>query len=240
MPFSFKEFHVDDSGCGMPVSTDAVILGAFAPLERASRVLDIGAGSGILSLMAAQRSEAEIIAVELDSAAAKACRQNFAASPWAARLTLIETSIQAYCRQDLSRQPPFCHIICNPPYFEHGPQSQCTQRARARHTDNLSFTSLLEAIGQLLSDSGYSSLILPRQSEAAFTGALTTAGLCVAERVRVHSVRGKAANRLLYLLKKGGADEATQARETELIVREASGHYSEQMQALTRAFYLKL
>ncbi len=94
MAFSFKAFHIEDYGCGMPVSTDGVLLGAWAPLTGAKRVLDIGAGSGLLSLMAAQRSEAEILAVELDSSAAHASRANFKASPWASRLALYQAQFR--------------------------------------------------------------------------------------------------------------------------------------------------
>lgn len=113
MPFSFKQFHIDDSQCGMPVSTDGVLLGAWAPLIAADTVLDIGAGSGLLSLMVAQRSQAKITAIELDHGAAIDCQYNFNQSPWTKRLTLIPCSIQQYCASTVT--PRFDHIICNPP-----------------------------------------------------------------------------------------------------------------------------
>ncbi|GAB1050277.1 MAG: hypothetical protein Sw1PiTSA_12030 [Shewanella algae] len=143
MAFSFKAFHIEDYGCGMPVSTDGVLLGAWAPLTGAKRVLDIGAGSGLLSLMAAQRSEAEVLAVELDSSAAHASRANFKASPWASRLALYQGSIQAYCDEHaLADSALFDHILCNPPYFETGPRSDDPKRAIARHTEHLNFDEL--------------------------------------------------------------------------------------------------
>ena len=119
MPFTFKLFHVDDSRCGMPVSTDGVLLGAWAPLVQAKTILDIGAGSGLLSLMAAQRSLAKITAIELDTDAALDCQQNFNASTWPERLEVICCDIQTYSqtcnRAEQGKQ--FEHIICNPPYF---------------------------------------------------------------------------------------------------------------------------
>ena len=95
MPFTFKQFHIDDNRCGMPVSTDGVLLGAWAPLSQAQTILDIGAGSGLLSLMAAQRSQAKITAIELDDQAALDCQHNFNASAWSDRLELICCDIQA-------------------------------------------------------------------------------------------------------------------------------------------------
>lgn len=94
MAFTFKQFHIDDLNCGMPVSTDGVILGAWSPLSQAQQILDIGAGSGLLSLMAAQRSLGRITAVELEEKAAAACLYNMVQSPWADRLSVIHCDIQ--------------------------------------------------------------------------------------------------------------------------------------------------
>lgn len=135
MAFTFKQFHIDDMNCGMAVGTDSVVLGAWAQLTAAKTVLDIGAGSGLLSLMAAQRSQAHITSVELDTSAAEACQHNFHNSPWANRLTLVNSSIQDFC-QHIEYQEYFDHIICNPPYFEQGTQAIQSQRAMARHTDS--------------------------------------------------------------------------------------------------------
>ena len=261
MPFTFKQFHIDDRGCGMPVSTDGVILGAWAPLEHAKRILDIGAGSGLLSLMAAQRTSpdnsfqsrmhgAHITAVELDDSAAIACQRNFAASPWATRLQLEHCSIQEFSHQQQSiNAPQFEHIICNPPYFDHGPQSESDARARARHTGELSFSLLLNTIQQLLRQDGSASLILPTQSEARFMAALDQTKLVLTERVAVSSVRNKSANRLLLLLNPqencpdneslATVKHSPQMTHSELIIRESDGQYSEAMRSLTQGFYLK-
>lgn len=123
MPFTFKQFHVDDSHCGMPVSTDGVLLGAWAPLTQAKTILDIGAGSGLLSLMAAQRSEAVIQALEIDPLAAQDCQHNIDQSPWSDRITLIQADLlQWYPLAQTQAQTQFDHILCNPPYFDNGPQ----------------------------------------------------------------------------------------------------------------------
>ncbi|MBE8166775.1 MAG: methyltransferase, partial [Shewanella sp.] len=138
MPFTFKQFHIDDHNCGMRVSTDAVVLGAWAKLVTAKRILDIGAGSGLLSIMAAQRSRAMIIGVEIDSKACEAAKENCSNSPWDNRLSIANQSIEGFTEEHIHLERDlFGHIICNPPYFVSGPQSCDAKRADARHTNSL-------------------------------------------------------------------------------------------------------
>ncbi|MCL1041761.1 methyltransferase [Shewanella marisflavi] len=242
MPFSFKQFHIDDSRCGMPVSTDGVLLGAWAPLTQAQNILDIGAGSGLLSLMAAQRSHADITALEIEPLAAQDCQHNIDQSPWTDRIRLIQADLLDWYVQ---AHIQFDHILCNPPYFENGPQSQCDKRAQARHTDSLSFDALLKAIKQLLSPTGQASLILPSASIERFLGLLPSHELSLQVRFDVASVSGKTAHR--HLLTLGHQRDKNQDQDCHhpvatqtLCVRDSKGHYSEAMIALTRAFYLKL
>lgn len=237
MPFTFKQFHVDDSLCGMPVSTDGVLLGAWASLTHARTVLDIGAGSGLLSLMAAQRSQANITAIELDHHAINACRHNFNASPWADRLTAHHGAIQNFVASPL----PFEHIICNPPYFTNGPQSKTLSRSAARHTDTLSFDALLSAIKQCLSRTGGASLILPSVSLKSFLSQLPIHQLFPCQIMNVASVEGKNANRhLIYLQHEPLQSAHALAPRSHLDIRTREGHFTDAMKALTQDFYLKL
>ncbi len=236
MAFTFKQFHIDDLHCGMPVSTDGVILGAWAPLTAAKRILDIGAGSGLLSLMAAQRSAAQITCVELDEKAAQACHYNLAQSPWPARFELVQMDIRDMCTQALY-QAQFDHIICNPPYFEHGPKAQNAQRAMARHTDSLSFAHLLEAIHLCLAPKGLASLILPVPSLTRFMDCLESSSLNLVEQVLIKSVASKAANRVLLLL---SASKRGSYQHSEFTILGSDGRYTQQMVELTKDFYLKL
>lgn len=238
MAFTFKQFHIDDMNCGMAVGTDSVVLGAWAQLTTAKSVLDIGAGSGLLSLMAAQRSQAQITSVELDASAAHACQHNFRNSPWANRLTLVNSSIQDFC-QRTEYQGYFDHIICNPPYFEQGTQAQQSPRAMARHTDSLSFATLLEAMHFCLAPHGRASLILPAQSMERFNHLLALSSLCLIERVNLISIVGKAANRVMYSLAQRTA-EPVLPQLSDITIREASGQYTPAMVQLARDFYLKL
>ncbi|GGP45715.1 tRNA1(Val) (adenine(37)-N6)-methyltransferase [Shewanella saliphila] len=242
MPFTFKQFHIDDEQCGMAVSTDAVILGAWAQLTQSSHILDIGAGSGLLSLMAAQRSleHTNITAVELDSAAASACKHNIKQSPWPNKVQLFHGAIQDFQKQfDKNITPLFDHIICNPPFFEQGTQAKNSARADARHTNTLSFAELQHAISQLLAPHGHASIILPQQSLASFIQQLKGQTLFVAKHLEIISAEGKSPNRSILVLKHA-TDTAEQTQYLQMAIRNKQGGYSETMIDLCRPFYLKL
>ncbi|MCL1141281.1 tRNA1(Val) (adenine(37)-N6)-methyltransferase [Shewanella gaetbuli] len=239
MPFTFKQFHIDDSHCGMLVSTDAVLLGAWAQLSTANTILDIGSGSGVLTLMAAQRTKASttITAIELDAKAYEDSQKNIANSPWPQKITLLNTSIQQYCLTAPAHNQ-FDHIICNPPFFNHGPQTTHTARANARHTNTLTFKELLNAIKQCLAPLGLASIIIPHTSEAEFMQALSQAGLQVSHNIAVSSVQGKPPNRLLLALTHANHNKAVITGS--LYIRDKQGQYSAEMINLCQEFYLKL
>ncbi|QYJ85577.1 methyltransferase [Shewanella mesophila] len=236
MPFSFKQFHIDDSHCGMPVSTDGVLLGAWAPLPDAESILDIGAGSGLLSLMAAQRSAAKVTAIEIDTHAAMDCLYNINQSPWRDRIALTTQCVTQWLK---TASEQYDHIICNPPYFDNGPQSNDQRRAQARHTDSLSFKMLLSTIKRLLSQDGKASLILPQPSLSRFVSLLDDYGLTLVEQVDVTSVEGKPPQRHLLLLSHRPA-QPSQVKVSQLTIRTRFGEYTQEMIELTRAFYLKM
>src|SRR5689334_10782076 len=112
--FQFRQFSVSDDRCSMKVGTDAVLLAAWADLHNALRVLDIGTGSGVIALIAAQRtgSTCHIDGIEIQETDCAQAAANVAASPWFDRTTIVCTSVQEYF-------PPYQYdvILCNPPYF---------------------------------------------------------------------------------------------------------------------------
>jgi len=158
----------------MKVCTDAVLFGAMAPVNRGDRVLDIGAGTGVLSLMAAQLGAAQVTGVELTQQGYEEAHINFNNSPWAGHLEAVHQDIQGFamtarCHYDL--------IICNPPFFEKHSKTTNSLRKIARHNDLLSFSDLINAVEQLLSSQGLFYLLLPVHAVEKFTAAASAAGL---------------------------------------------------------------
>ena len=149
--FQFKQFLIKQDKCAMKVCTDACLLGAFAanrlPLT-VHRLLDIGTGTGLLSLMLAQRNlNAVIDAVEIDEAAAEQAKENFNNSPWKERLNVHNEPIQKFAK---SINKKYDVIICNPPFFENDLKSNDNQRNLALHSAALSLEELISIVGFLL------------------------------------------------------------------------------------------
>lgn len=230
--FTFKQFHVEHDRCAMKVGTDGILLGAWAPLGKARRILDIGTGSGLIALMLAQRSHADcrIDAVELDKHAAQQARENAAASPWPLRVTIIESAIQGY------QAAPYDLIVANPPYFVAGQSFSDPARAMARHTGALDSHALLAACDRLLTPDGQVALVVPT--------AMADEILCISADYDLHAVcytavitrAGKEANRVLLLLGRG----LNRCDRGEIVIHSAEGTYSDRYIQLTSPFYLKM
>lgn len=164
----------------MKVCTDATLFGAMAPIKGGERVLDIGAGTGLLSLMVLQLGAAEATAVELTEEACRDARNNFAASPWADRMTLVHQSIQAFAESCGHR---FDLIMSNPPFFDQHSKNPEALRQIARHTDQLPHGELIQIVSQLLTDQGQFYLLIPVAVIPRIVAAAEQHGLALSQRV---------------------------------------------------------
>ncbi len=215
----------------MPVSTDGVLLGAWANITHRESILDIGTGTGLLSLMAAQRSKSsQIIAIDIEPNAIEAAQFNFEQSPWGDRLKLVDGDVLTH-----DFKATFQHIICNPPYFTSGEQTKAHQRAIARHCDTLDHRSLIQKCHTLLTDNGKASFVLPITEGETFIQIALEEGFFLSRNCKVKPTERKPCHRLLFELSKTPSDTQT----SELVIHQ-NGVYSEAFVELTQDFYLKM
>lgn len=229
--FDFKQFKVKGGNSGMPVSTDGILLGAWIDLSDTIELLDIGTGTGLLSLMCAQRNKTvSIQAIDIEKQAIDAAKLNFSQSPWESRLTLHHADILTHFFNTR-----FDNIICNPPYFNSGEQARNPSRATARHTSMLSHSELLTRCNELLTDTGKASFVLPVFEGEHFMSLALTKGWYTSRLCYVKTTERKQVSRILLELKRLPCAVENQS----LTIHSGSG-YSDQFVALTRDFYLKM
>lgn len=176
----------------MKVGTDGVLLGAWFPLQEGCTVLDIGTGTGLIAIIAAQRGAGRVTAVEVDPDAAVQARANAANSPWADRIDVVCSDIALF-----NAGFRYDRIVCNPPYFRDSLRSPDSGRNTARHNDSLSFETLSACASRLLADEGRLSLVLPRDAVETFSKCAAAQGLDMCHRTDVVTVPGKSPKRSL-------------------------------------------
>ncbi|MCA6953787.1 tRNA(1)(Val) (adenine(37)-N(6))-methyltransferase TrmN [Pectobacterium polaris] len=231
--FTFKQFFVAHDRCAMKVGTDGILLGAWTPVSSATRILDIGSGSGLLALMLAQRSEPhiQIDAVELDSAASDQAKENIAASPWADRITVYADDIVGFAE---TRSATYSLIISNPPYFPPGIACGSVQRDQARYTTLLTHEALLRCAHQLLMPEGLFCVVLPVLVADSFIPLAQQHNWHVHQQLRVSEQEEKPAHRVLLALSR----QERECLNSSLAIRDVERCYSTDFQQLTKDFYL--
>ena len=235
--FQFQQFRIEQGDCAQKVSTDACLLGAAADLSSATRVLDIGTGTGLLALMAAQRAPGALIeAVELDPAAAAQAARNVAASPWAGRVAVHPLSLAAYAA---TGPGAFSHIICNPPFFRRSLTPPDAARATARHegAGSLTFAELAGFAAAHLAPGGGLTVLLPPLEMRQFAEVAGASGLAGQAQLAVQHRPGGRSTRSIWQF---GAEAPASPRVASLAIQDADGQYSAAFRALLAGFYLAL
>lgn len=227
--FRFKQFSIRQTDNAMKVGTDAMVLGALVRPEGKQLGLDIGAGTGVLSLMVAQRNtEISIDALELDVSSSKECAVNFENSDWSNRLNALNGDFLEF---DFSKQYDF--IVSNPPYFQSRLENNDERKAAARHESYLPLEPMVDRVAQLLSDEGDFWAIFPAEVQEEWSKVCNAAGLYATHITRIHGKDGLPANRIVCCYAKTKRASAL----NHLTIRDQSGKYTEAYIELTREFH---
>ncbi len=243
--FQFKQFTIFQDNCAMKVCTDACLFGAlvancdpdsyresFANRQDAVYCLDIGTGTGLLSLMFAQKNAGVIIdAIEIDKAAAEQAKENFTASPWAERLNIFHSDILSF-----RSEKKYDLIISNPPFFEDDLRSPEETRNNAKHDTSLSFTGLLNATGTHLKREGLFAVLLPYTRVKSFIEEAVKSGLHIQHQILVKQTPGHDHFRGILFFKR----EKAKPVHSEIIIKNEEGNYTTGFIEALKDYYLHL
>jgi tRNA1Val (adenine37-N6)-methyltransferase len=245
--FQFKKFIVHQQHTSMKVCTDACLFGAWVVekelTSKSTSILDIGTGTGLLSLMLAQvteQSKAMISAVEIEPQAALEASSNFNLSPWKERLLVINDSIQNFTKGIQSSNEKvdksFDLIITNPPFYEGDLKSPDTNKNKSAHSTELPWSVLIENISNLLSDTGSFFVLVPTLRAYTMQKLAESNQMYLVEEVLVYNDVKHLPFRAMLQFKK----TKDNVLRNKIVIKEAENNYSSAFTNLLAAYYLHL
>jgi tRNA1Val (adenine37-N6)-methyltransferase len=230
--FNFRQFTIRQGRSAFKVGTDAVLLGAAADIAGAERILDVGSGTGILAIMAAQRSQANITAIEPHEGSFADAAVNISSCPWAGRITLLNSRLQDFSLGDNK----FDLIIANPPYFSDSLKSPDPGKNAARHNVTLTGNDLLEGAARLLAEGGTIQLIMPRTEGNVFIAEAASFGFYCNRIIKIRPLPSSEVKRLIMKFSRS----RTMLHEEFLTIEHGPRHeFTSEYIDLTKDFYLK-
>lgn len=225
--FTFKQFEIQQSKNVFRVGTDGVLLGALANVSNAFKVLEVGTGTGLISLMLAQRnSQADFLGIDINQEAVSLTRSNFENSPFYLRLKNILHDFKIFQSEE-----KFDLIVSNPPYFE---ESDSEKDKLARQTVELNFLQLISKSSELLSENGVLSVIIPSEAGNDFVRIAYENQLFLIRQVNIKGIENSKVKRLVLefsLIEK-------KVEESEFIIEKSPRQYSDQYLKLTKEFHV--
>ena len=231
--FQFKQFAVWSHIGGFKVGTDAVLLGAWINIAKDSSVLEIGTGTGVVSLMIAQRHNASISAIEIDPNAAAQAHFNFQRSKFGG-LSIENASVQKFA----NTKEKFDCIVCNPPYFQFSSKPDSETLHKAKHTDSLCPTELLECSARLITDNGNLCMIIPFSDMNEWIDSAKSSGFYLTKKLLVRPAPEFDPKRVL--LEFGRVKESCQ--EQEMIIEQDvrdNRSYTTQFQEMMKDYFIR-
>ena len=237
-PFKFKEFTIHQDKTAMKVGTDGVLLGAWCSVDDyPDTILDIGSGTGVISLMIAQRSDAMTIdAVEVDENAYEQTVENFEKSDWGDRLYCYNATFNEFADEIGEEEETYDLIVSNPPFYTDDFETEDDARNKARFTSSLSFEELIRGVSKILSENGVFSVVVPFKEEESFINLTKEKKLFLN---RICRVKGKVTSEIKRSLMEFSFIEKV-IEEKSLVIEIERHKYTEDYINLTKEFYLKM
>jgi tRNA1Val (adenine37-N6)-methyltransferase len=230
--FEFKQFKIKQDKCAMKVSTDAVLIGAWATFDNPKKILDIGTGTGVIALMLAQRYNAHIDAIDIDESACIQARENVKASKWNNNINVFHISLQNFSKQS---EHQYDLIVSNPPYFIDSSKAPHEARNIARHTDELPYIEMIQSVLLLLNKKGKFCVILPHKEGNMFRELADKRGLKCSKITHVKTKKEKEEKRLMMQFEL----ESKLLIQDEIVIELEKRHsYTEEYKNLTKDYYL--
>lgn len=230
--FEFKQFRIEQKSSAMKVGTDGVLLGAWTSIENASRILDVGTGTGLIALMLAQRCNAVIDAIEIEQEASLEAKHNFSQSAWNDRLKVFHEDFLQYA---VPTEEKYDLIVSNPPFFINSLKTPNERLAVAKHNVNMSIAQLLNKSSSLLKADGRISLIFPYGNLDDVKESARLAGYYVKTRTDVYAKPSKSPVRTLMEF----SLTPVLPEADHLVIRDANDDFSEKFRKMTAPYYLK-
>jgi tRNA1Val (adenine37-N6)-methyltransferase len=227
--FQFKQFRVDQENSSLKVCTEACLFGAYIPCESATRILDIGTGTGLLSLMVAQRSRADIHAIEIDEASCLDAKHNFESSNWKNRLHLMNDDAKQYSFETEA----YDLIISNPPFFINQLKSSNSKTNQALHGTSLIPTDIISICKKALSEHGKLYILLPENEMLLFEQEGQKNGLYAFDRLEIYNAPGKP----IFRVVQGFSYTQKSMHKNQLYIKE-NNLYSSNFTSLLQNYYL--
>ena len=226
-PFRFQKFDILQHKNVFRVGTDGVLLGALCKVENAQRILEVGTGTGLISLMLAQRNaNAEITALDLNEDAVKLAQENFKNSPFSKRLQFFHQDFKIF-----ESQKEYDFVVCNPPFFE---ENNSVKDILARQQVELTFRNLIEKASKILSPEGIFSVIIPSESAQEFENLAQDFDLYLVRKVNIFGIENGVLKRnVLEFSKKKSALETL-----DFTIEKSPRKYSDQYLELTKEFHV--
>jgi tRNA1Val (adenine37-N6)-methyltransferase len=230
--FAFKKFTIKQDKCAMKVNTDAVLLGAWVTPNGSKNILEIGTGTGVIALMLAQKTNAKIVAIDIDKESTEQAKLNVSESIF----DNIEVKHLSFQNLTQTTEQKFSLIVTNPPYFIGSLKSNNDIRANTRHTDMLSFGDIITGVKKLLDERGKFCLILPTKEATIFREMAQLKGLYLSKLLRIRTRSDKDAEKrhlMQFEFKETEFSESTLVIESDRAMK-----YTDEYKELTKDYYL--